>query len=501
MGYRDYKAPGVSVIVQRQAGIETPQLTRFLPVFVGTGMTSLSRDISYLNAVADTTDFPIIKFTFNVTGLVDSQLFGISAFALKTLTINKQLVTPSGPTEVILANPADYTISSPISNVRDDGQAEFSVSIIKTGIVEADLSYDFVITVTNTEDDFDLRLMEAADVYFASEIVGPFSLLEGGVTIRNDIAIATEIAFRMNVSSFYYLEVPRAYGVAASATDISAALEKIYHKTDAYRIIPLTDATAVATDLKALVTSISNPIDQRETIGFVTFPNASIADITDIDELVTDVGGFSVSLNTPRITNVFGCSSVDLVLGDVTTNLPAYFLTAAVASLDSAVGIAEPLSLREINIFVRMYGPRFRPAQWNKLATKGVFIVYQKDIGLPMVVRHQLTTSQSVKAEDQELSLVKNIDAVSIRLRERLYPYAGKYNIIEGYIEKIDGALTSAITEVIDLGLARSITILSPWQARIVPENGNQAENRNLVTRLQLGPAYPANNLDIYLLV
>jgi hypothetical protein len=186
----------------------------------------------------------------------------------------------------------------------------------------------------------------------------------------------------------------------------------------------------------------------------------------------------------------------------VTFTLPPYFLTAAVAALDSAVGMAAPLSLREINIFSSAVTPRFRPSVWDKLAAKNVFIVYHNDPSDPLILRHQLTTSQSTLAVDQEYSLVKNVDAVTILLRERLKPYAGKYNIIDGYLEKLDGALTSAIQEAKDLGLARNITVLTPWQIRTIPNNnGTQADNRTLITRLKLDPAYPANDLDIYLLI
>lgn len=501
MGYRDYKAPGVSVIVERQPGVETAQLTQFFPVFVGTGMTSSSRILAFPGMVADTSAFPLVTFTFNVLGLLNSQLFLETSLALTSLTIDKQ-IGGTGPTTVSLVLTTDYTITTPISAIGSDGQVTFTVSIIKTGILDTDLAYEFTITATNTVDDFDLRLLQSSDVYYALDIVGPYSLTEGSATFTNDIAVAAEIAFRMKVPSFYYLEVPRAYGVKATSSAIIAALEKIYYKTNAYRIIPLTDDAGVTTAVQALVSSISNPLDKRETVGFVTYPTADITSMADIDELVTKVGGLSVSLNTTRINNVFGCSSVDMILNNAVVNLPACFLTAAVAALDSALGMAEPLSLREINVFSRMYGPRFRPLDWNKLADKRVFIVYQNDASAPLVIRHQLTTSQSTDAQDQEYSLVKNIDAVSILLRERLKPYSGKYNIIDGYMEKLDAALTSAIHEAKDLGLARDIVVLSPWQARKIPDpNGTQVENRNLVTRLKMTPAYPANNLDLYLLV
>lgn len=500
MAYRDYVAPGVSVIVERQESQPVVNFDQFYPVFIGTGLTSNARTLTFSDITADTSEFPVVTLTINLKNLMNSQLYNLTDFSISALSV--QQVSGGSTTTVTLTPTTDYTATSVAANVSEEGIATVVVNVTKSGIADTDTVYNMTLNLQNTGDDFDLRLVQSSDSFIAREIFGPFTLTENGNSIRNDVAFAAEIAFRTGVPSFYYLEVPRTYGSVATSANIISALEKVFFKTNAYRLVPLTSDPAVATAVRDLVESISNPYDKRETVAFVTYPEDEIEDLANVSELKTTVGDFSVSLNSSRVCNVFGGRSAEIVISATTYTLPPCFMAAAVASLDSSIGLASPLSLRDITVFRKLNGPKLRPKQWNELAKKKVFILFQNDVAEPITIRHQLTTSQTGAAEDEEYSLVKNVDVITRLLRDRLSPYAGRFNVSNGLIEKLNATLTTAISEAKALGLANDITIESPWAVRTIPSQaGTTEERRNLVTRLKLTPAYPANNLDVYLMI
>lgn len=501
MPYRDYQAPGVNVIIERNQQTSTRALTDFMPVFIGTGMTSRNRVVSMDGIRADVSEFPVVQFEWDVTNNFNTQVFRSTDFSISKLELQKEVeigvpVTP-------LTEGVDYEVVEVASLMSVQGKVRTTINILNVDdVTNTDLIYNLDVTLENTDDDFDLLSVTSDDRYYTKDIFGPIKLVENGNEFLNDIAVAAEIAFRMNVPRFFYMEVPREYGSEATKEDIIKALDKVYYKKDAYRVVPLTSDADVAQTLSAFTTSLSNPIDRREVVGFSSYDTDLITDVKDLDELIEKVGGFSESLDNERIVNIFGGTSVEMVIGTTRYVLPMYFMNAAIASLDTTVGMAEPLSSRELNVFAKLNGPRFRPRQWDQLARMGVFIVYQNEENGPITIRHQLTTKQSEAAEFQEYSMVKNFDAVTKRLRDRMSPYAGSMNITEGYRERIDATFTSAVEEVKQLGWASDIVTLSPWTLRTVGTGDTLTENkRNLVSRHQLIPAYPANNLDVYLII
>lgn len=500
MAYRDYVAPGVNVFVERQESQAVVNFDQFYPVFVGTGSTSSQRTLTFSDITADTSAFPVVTLNISFRNLINQQLYSETTFTISSLKV--QQVSGSTVTEVTLTPVTDYTVQSVASSVSENGDTTVVVSILKDGVSDTDTVYDLTLSAQNTDEDFDLRLVESADSFDSLQIFGPLYLTENGNTIRNDIAFAAEIAFRMNVPYFYYLEVPRTYGSAATASEIVDNLEKVFFKKNAYRIVPLSSDSTVISAVKDLVEAISNPYDKRETAGFVSYDTSGISDINNVSGLLTTVGELSVTLNSARVCNVFAGKTLELVVSGTTYTLPHFYASVAVACLDSGVGLADPLSLREITIFKKLNGPKLRPRQWNELAKKRVFIMYQNDTTEPIIIRHQLTTSQSDAAEDQEYSLVKNIDVLTRLFRDRLASYAGKFNITDGLLEKLDATMITAISEAKTIGLVRDITVQSPWSVRRLPTDANNTEEkRNLVIRLKVSPAYPANNLDIYLMI
>ena len=496
MPYTDYNAPGVNVIVQRQNSASTNRLTDFLPVFIGTGMTSRSRTVSKEALKANVVNYPDVRLDWNIDGTLNYQIFKETDFVIKKVVVHKEEHT-------VLIEGEDYEVVTAAAMVSNEMQAYTIVKILdEDKIKPTDLIYSIEIGIENTNEDFDLREVLLTDSYYLKEIFGSAILKESDSTFFNDIYFAAKIAFKLEVEKFFYMEVPREYGSPATEEDIIKAMEKIYFKNDAYRIIPLSSSDEVTKALNALTTSLSNPIDRREIVAFTTIDPAQISDIRDIDELVEKVGGLSQSLNNSRTLNIFGGESVEFIDGNERYVLPHYFLAAAIAAYDTVVGMGNPLSLRELTVFSKLNGPKFRPRVWNQLAKYGVFIAYQNDVNEPIILRHQLTTKQSDAPEDQEYSIQKNFDAVTKRMRDRLKPYAGSSNITDGYLEKLDGTLTSVIEEVKELGWAREITVITGWTLKQVGVGSSVTEEkRNLVNRLKMTPVYPANELDVYLLV
>lgn len=492
MPYSDYRAPGIDVIIERNPVQQRSPETQFYPVFIGKGITSRSRTITKSNLRADTSNFPQVEITFDLMGDVNVDLFAETNFTLGNVVVTRTIGTP---TTIILAPTTGYTIVQNISFSTTDSTASIILNVVGSSVTAADTVYEVNITASNTDRDYDLRLVGAEDRFFSKDLFGPVVLKENDAEFFNDIAIAAEIAFRMQVPRFYYLEVPRDYGEEPTVSDFTSAIEKVYFDNDAYRIIPLSSNSEVIAAVNEFISGISNPIDRRETVGFVSYDMSDVTDINDLEELVAKVGGFSESLNNKRICNVFAGRSAEMRINNQVYVLPEYFFPVAVASLDAVVGKVDPLSLREITVFEKIEGPRFRPRQWDMLAKKGVLIIQKDTDTAPAVIRHQLTTAQSDLPEDQEYSVVKNFDVVTKKIRDRFKPYVGQYNIDAGYTERLEGTLATVRQEILDEKLAKGLTVITAWSQK------TGADGRNLVTRLRLDPVFPANNLDIFLIV
>lgn len=397
----------------------------------------------------------------------------------------------------------DYEVNSVSAQAFNDSVVTVTITVLNTTDVTIDDdNFTLEMTAENTSDDFDVRVVSQGDRYNAQDIFGPLTLEEDGQTVRNDVAIAADMAFRAGAPYFYYLEVPRDYGQEATSEDFVNEIEKVYFQRSAYRVVPLSDDPTVVSAVNGFVGSGANPIDKRYAVSFVSYDTGQINDMKNINELVEKVGGFSASLANKRTNNVFGGESIEVTFSGSRMVLPFFFMNVAISAMDTALGMVEPLSQREVPVVAKINGPRFRPGDWNKLASKGVWIVTQEDPNAAPVIRHQLTTDQSGVAESEEYSIVKNQDAVTVRFEDRLKPYAGRNNITDGYIEKVDGTLTGAIEEIKDEGLARSLEVITPWTVRRLPtQDSPTQENRNLFTRIKMEPVYPANNLDIHLLI
>lgn len=495
MAYSKYDSPGVNVMVQRQQVEKKSPETQFYPVFVGAGITSRNRSIEKTNIRANTEKFPEVTLAFSLAGDMNTDLFPQTKFTVGQAEVKRSSVAEGADTSAVLEPGEGYEVVKDLSFRKSDATASITINVLDETVTKNDVLYNLNISASNIDKDFDLRAVGVEDRFLSSEMYGPIVLKENDTEFYNDIAIAAEIAFRMQVERFYYLEVPRNYGEEPTPEDFKKAIDKVYYKSDAYRVVPLTNSAEVASAVNQFVAGVSNPVDRRETVAFVNYDPMNIDNMDDIDELVEKVGGFSASLNNKRVCNVFAGSSADITIDGQVFVVPPYFVAAAVVALDAVIGKVNPLSLLEINVFDKIEVPRFRPREWDRLAKQGVFIIQKDSPDEPAFIRHQLTTAQTEAAEDQEYSVVKNFDVVTKKIRDRFKPYAGQNNIDAGYTERLEGTMATVRQEILEEKLAKNLTVITPWQ---VSDGGDK---RNLVTRLSLDPVFPSNVLDVYLVV
>lgn len=117
-------------------------------------------------------------------------------------------------------------------------------------------------------------------------------------------------------------------------------------------------------------------------------------------------------------------------------------LAAAVASAMSAypaqqsftnLGFSGPYKLKYSNDY-------FTPAQLNKLSENGVFVLVQDAPGAQIYARHQKTTS-TVSIQEQEFSITKAVDKLSLDLYDLVKPFIGKFNITQDLLTQLDDVL------------------------------------------------------------
>jgi hypothetical protein len=176
---------------------------------------------------------------------------------------------------------------------------------------------------------------------------------------------------------------------------------------------------------------------------------------------------------------------------------------AAVAGLMSSVLPQQPLTNVEINGFddIPMVYTQYSITQLNKIAEGGTFIVMQ-DFPLDKVyVRHQISTAYSDNnLNTSELSITKNLDAISYFFAERLAPYIGKYNITPQLL----GVIRNVISE--GLGYLNSTTGVGLYGPMVIAEGTtidklyqDPALQDHVQCELTLNLPKPFNVLKLYL--
>ena len=136
------------------------------------------------------------------------------------------------------------------------------------------------------------------------------------------------------------------------------------------------------------------------------------------------VAARSSSLSSRRMYSIF---PEEFYYNGVT--LTSEFAAAAVAGLVSSMAPQRPLTNVEL-VGIGTIQDRFGREDLNTMAEGGTFILAQDLEGGRTYVRHQISTQMADgNLYTSELSITKNLDAVSYYLSNLLSPFHGRYNI------------------------------------------------------------------------
>jgi hypothetical protein len=124
------------------------------------------------------------------------------------------------------------------------------------------------------------------------------------------------------------------------------------------------------------------------------------------------------------------------------------FAAAAVAGLASSVLPQQPITNIELIGFdnIPLVYQTFSATELNLIAEGGTLIVMQDMPFEDVYIRHQISTAYSQNnINTAELSITKNLDAISYFFDDRFAPYIGKYNITPVLIDTLRNVLVEGL--------------------------------------------------------
>jgi hypothetical protein len=140
----------------------------------------------------------------------------------------------------------------------------------------------------------------------------------------------------------------------------------------------------------------------------------------------------------------------------------------------------------------------FREAQLSKLSDGGLFVMHQKTLAALPECIHQLTTDVTA-VETGELSVVRNVDYVSIVLQNVIDPFLGQWNVLPETLSEIFNQMSRTIT---DLKSRKIAQIGAPLvSAEISSLKVSDVAANRVVTFVNAKVPIPLNGVDLHLVV
>lgn len=161
------------------------------------------------------------------------------------------------------------------------------------------------------------------------------------------------------------------------------------------------------------------------------------------------------------------------------------------------LGFAGPNTLKYSNTY-------FTPSQLNTLSEAGVFVLVQDSPGAEIYARHQKTTS-TASIQEQEFSITKAVDKLSLDLSSLVKPFIGKYNISQDLLTQLDDVLKQYLFNAKNNKAPYCGSLILDYSNLIIRAN-LAGSNQDLAPgtveiALTVEVGYPANYINVKLYV
>jgi len=196
------------------------------------------------------------------------------------------------------------------------------------------------------------------------------------------------------------------------------------------------------------------------------------------------------------------------VLWNNDVKYPGYIGAAAIAGLISSVPPQQGLTHITLNGFddIPMTYSSYTRTQLNTVAEHGGLIIMQDVPEGPIYIRHQVSTAaMDGNVLTTELSVTKNLDAISYYFAEVLAPYIGKYNITPLLLRQIETTVKQGLSYLgsynTGSGLLGPMLLLDSGETRINGIQQHETLKDHVIISLSLDLPLPCNVIELYLSV
>ena len=208
---------------------------------------------------------------------------------------------------------------------------------------------------------------------------------------------------------------------------------------------------------------------------------------------------YATSLDYGRVSLVYPCTCRFEVPDWKIVDIGPQYLAAAYAGVEYRMPGYLPKTRADFAGFTSITGigestgVRLTRRQLNELADYGIMLIVQDDATSPIVIRHQLTTSQSGDLRQTENSIIAIKDYVTKVLRTMCERYVGRFNITTDLITRLRGSLDSSLASLEGDG----------WiiQGEITSIEQDEVQKDTLLVTARIYVPYPCNYIDITLYV
>jgi hypothetical protein len=229
-------------------------------------------------------------------------------------------------------------------------------------------------------------------------------------------------------------------------------------------------------------TSMTYAIRKRGDELLVT--GTTIPDYAAISEAAADAGE---AYANRRVFHVYA-DSADTSVDGVVTNVPGYYICAAITGLVAEQAPQQPFTRLSMTGFSYVYGTddTFSENQLDTIADGGRYVMINQ--GGLIASRHQRSTA-STSIEARELSITKAIDFLAKGLRATNRVYIGRFVINPGFIDQLVMSNEGFLARSVQSGVVNSASLKSVLQDESAPDT--------VLIEVEVAPAYPCNKIRI----